>query len=160
LATGFATSSGGAIAIHRGNIDAFAPQSEESFWAITRGDFPSPYLPEARLVQIPERPDFLAAGDVIGQNGPGLVAAARGGRKLYVAARGASGQMTLLQTVDVPGAITGLDVQQLWRGAKYTQVVLGAQDASGYKLLVYNGAHEGLSAVAAYRMNGPATRFA
>ena len=41
LAIGFAAPGGGLIAIHHGNIDAFAPQSEKSFWAMTRGEFPS-----------------------------------------------------------------------------------------------------------------------
>src|SRR5262249_54028549 len=71
LAVGVSTATGGVIALHRGNLDAFAPQSEASFWAIARSEFPSPYLREGQLVRIPSRPDFLAAGDFIGLNGPG-----------------------------------------------------------------------------------------
>ena len=69
LAIGFAAAGSGLIAIHRGNLDAFAPQSQASFEAIGRGEFPPPFLPEAELVEIPSRPDFLAAGDLIGQSG-------------------------------------------------------------------------------------------
>jgi hypothetical protein len=78
LAIGFAAPGGGLIAIHHGNIDAFAPQSEKSFWAMTRGEFPSPYLSQADLIEVPVRPDFLSEGDLIGSRGSALAAAARG----------------------------------------------------------------------------------
>src|SRR5258708_31604319 len=44
LLVGYAAPSGGAIVLHRGNVDAFAPQSEDSFQAIGRGEFPQPFL--------------------------------------------------------------------------------------------------------------------
>src|SRR5579871_1291552 len=47
LAVGFATPRGGLIAIHKGNLDAFAPQSRASHEGIGRSEFPAPYLPEA-----------------------------------------------------------------------------------------------------------------
>src|SRR5258708_6007984 len=36
LAVGYATAGGGRVAIYRGNVDAFAPQSDASFWAQRR----------------------------------------------------------------------------------------------------------------------------
>src|SRR5258708_6075773 len=62
LAVGYATPEGGRIAIYRGNLDAFAPQSQASFDAIGRGDFPLPFLPNAQAIEAPVGPDFLAAG--------------------------------------------------------------------------------------------------
>ena len=56
LAAGYATPSGGRVAIFRGNLDAFAPQSDASFWGIARNEFPSPYLPEAQVV--PQEPQL------------------------------------------------------------------------------------------------------
>src|SRR5437763_15310958 len=44
LLIGYATSEGGILAVHRGNIDALAPQAPESFQAIAQGRFPSPFL--------------------------------------------------------------------------------------------------------------------
>jgi CSLREA domain-containing protein/uncharacterized repeat protein (TIGR01451 family) len=159
LAVGMATPAGGAIAIHRGNLDAFAPQSDASFWAITRGEFPSPFLPDAQLVQIPNRPDFLAAGDFIGLNGPGVVAAARGGSGLYVLARGASKSVELLQSIDVDGAIAALAAHKLENG-KYDGLLVGAHTAKGSQLLVYRGSPSGLSQVAAYSLSADAASFA
>jgi hypothetical protein len=79
LAAGYATPGGGRIAIFRGSLDAFAPQSQASFEAISRQQFSSPYLPDVKVFSVPNRPDFLAADDFIGNDCCGLVAAARGG---------------------------------------------------------------------------------
>jgi hypothetical protein len=116
--------------VHRGNLDALASQSQQSFEAIGRGEFPSPFLPDAQVVQLPDRPDFLAAGDFIGANGPGFIAAARGGSRVQVVARGDSGELELLQTVPVPGSITALSAHPLIPG-KYWQVVLGIHGENG-----------------------------
>src|SRR5258708_39047926 len=63
LVVGYAAPGGGIIAFHRGNLDAFAPQSDASFQAIGRGEFPAPFLPEARVFSVPVRPDFIALGN-------------------------------------------------------------------------------------------------
>lgn len=84
------------------------PKAKATFWAIAREQFPSPYLPDAQVVLIPDRPDFLAAGDFIGVNGPVVVAAARGGSQLHVVARGGSHRMELLQSVNGGGALAGV----------------------------------------------------
>ena len=159
LAIGFTAAGSGVIAIHRGNLDAFAPQSQASFEAIGRGDFPAPFLPDAELVEIPSRPDFLAAGDLIGQSGAALAAAARGGQSIHVLARGASGKTELLQSIATDGTITGLDAQQLTRG-KYWQVAAGVHTQSGPQLVIYSGSKEGLSQTASFPLTGDATTFA
>ncbi|HEY1218296.1 MAG: CSLREA domain-containing protein [Bryobacteraceae bacterium] len=159
LAVGLAIPAGGTIAIHRGNLDAFAPQSEASFLAIGRGEFPSPYLPDAQLVQIPGRPDFLVAGDFFGLDGPGMVAATRGGSALYVLARGASGSTELLQSIDVGGAITALGAHRLQNG-KYADLLVGAHNNNGSRLFIYRGSPAGLSQVAAFPLSADATSFA
>jgi hypothetical protein len=113
LAIGLSTQTGGALAIRRGNLDAFAPQSEASFWAIARSEFPSPYLPGAQVVSVPDRPDFLAAGDFIGENGIGMAAAARGGRSIHLVGRGESAPLEGLKSFDMGGSITALASVQL-----------------------------------------------
>src|SRR5262249_58508607 len=57
LVVGYSTGAGGYISIQRGNLDAFAPQSDASFQAIGRGEFPSPFLPQAQKLSVPVRPD-------------------------------------------------------------------------------------------------------
>src|SRR5260370_41150829 len=96
------------VALRRGSLDALAPQSDAGLWAIARSEFPSPYLREAQMVNIPSRPDFLAAGDFIGMNGAGMAAAARGGRSLDVVSRGESRKIEALQTLGVTGTLTAV----------------------------------------------------
>jgi hypothetical protein len=159
LAAGYGAASGGIIAFHRGDLNAFAPQSEESFRAIARGDNPSPYLPDVDLVAIPEPPDFLVAGDVIGVNGLGVVAAARGGNTIYVLARGASGKMELLQSIPVPGTITALDAHPL-KPTKYWHVLAGIRSGGTSGLQIYTGSAEGLRAEASFQLSADADAFA
>src|SRR5215467_10837358 len=63
LLVGYSTPGGGVVVLHRGNLDAFAPQSEASFQAIANSQFPSPFLAEAQVFAVPVNPDFLAVGD-------------------------------------------------------------------------------------------------
>src|SRR5258708_37172904 len=93
LAVGYATVDGGRVAIYRGNVAAFAPQSDASFWAVARTDFPSPFLPNVQVVALPGRPAFLTSGMFLGHDGPSLVAATRGGSTLYAPPPDTSGRV-------------------------------------------------------------------
>jgi hypothetical protein len=62
VAAGYAAPNGGGIvALHYGSLDALAPQSDASFHAISRGDFPSAFLQSARVISVPVAPNFIAA---------------------------------------------------------------------------------------------------
>src|SRR5260370_15331209 len=159
LAVGYATADGGRVAIYRGNVDAFAPQSDASFWAVARTDFPSPFLPNVQVVALPGRPDFLAAGMFIGHNGPGLVVAARGSNTIYVLARDDSGKFQVQQTVTLPGAVTALGAVRGNAGT-YAQLVLGLRNQAGAALLVYTGANDGLALTQSLALTDDATAFA
>jgi CSLREA domain-containing protein len=159
VAIGMNVSGSGLVAIHRGNLDAFAPQSEASFEAIARGEFPSPYLPQAEVIDIPSRPDFLACGDFIGLGGAALVAATRGGHSIFVLARDSSGGLAVQQILSTPGAITGLDSYDRKFG-KYWQLAVGVHTSNGPQLLLYSGANNGLRQARAIPLSGDATAFA
>ncbi|HEV3037920.1 MAG TPA: FG-GAP repeat protein, partial [Candidatus Angelobacter sp.] len=77
LAVGYATPGGGAIVLHRGNLDAFAPQSQASFDAIAQSKFPQPFVANAEVINVPIKPDFIAVGDFTGGPGHDLVTASR-----------------------------------------------------------------------------------
>jgi CSLREA domain-containing protein len=156
LAIGMST---GLIAIRRGNLEAFAPQSESSFEAIGRGEFPSPWLAQAELVEIPSRPDFLACGDFIGLGGSALVAATQGGQSIEVLARDSSGKMVVQQTITAPGPITALASYNR-RSGKYWQLAVGVRTPGGPQLLLYTGANEGLAPASVIPLSGDATAFA
>ena len=151
LAVGYAAQGGGMIAIHRGNIDAFAPQNDAAFWDIARGDFPSPFQPEANLVKIPVHPDFLAAGELIGVKRSALAVAAQGGNTIVILSSDSSGAMRVRQTIHLPGSITAMDVHHLSL-TRFHQLVVGIHTASGPQLLIYQGSNSGLSQSASFPM--------
>src|SRR5437016_3089373 len=82
LVVGYATPGGGTIVLHRGNLDAFAPQSQESWLAIGQGRFPQPYLTQAHVFNVPIRPDFVVAGNFSGDGHMDLAVSSRGGNIL------------------------------------------------------------------------------
>ncbi len=157
LVVGYAAPGGGIIAFHRGNIDAFAPQSDASFQAIGRGEFPSPFLPEARVFSVPVRPDFIALGNFTGQGNQDLVVAAKGGNALYLFAGDGKGNFDAPQAINLSGAITTLAGGDLGTSAQYTKLIVGISSNKGFSLSVYSGAAQGLRALASFSLPAAAS---
>ncbi|HEY6308183.1 MAG TPA: hypothetical protein VI488_17185, partial [Candidatus Angelobacter sp.] len=159
LAVGFSAGANSFIAIHRGNIDAFAPQSNASFQAIARSEFPSPFLTEAKTFPVPISPDFIAAGDFTGRGGTDLVVASRGGNTLYVLVGDGKGNFTAGLSINVPGAITALAADRF--GNLHSALLVGFSVQKQSYLGVYgNGkSQQGLAPLAAVPLNGPASNI-
>jgi uncharacterized repeat protein (TIGR01451 family) len=159
LAVGYATSSGGAVAIYRGNLDAFAPQSEESFLAIGQGRFPAPFLPNARLFELPQRPDFIAAGDFTGGDHVDVVAATKGSSALYILANDAHGNFTAYPAFTLPGVVTALATAK-FNNQISEDIIVAVDRPAGPALLVYSTSAHGLYLIGAYPLQAPATALA
>jgi len=159
MAVGYATASGGAVALYRGNLDAFAPQSEESFLAIGQGRFPAPFLPSVRLFELPERPDFLAAGQFTGTDDLDIVAASKGSSALYILANNGFGNFTPEPVFTLPGTVTALGTAN-FGSALATSIVVAVNRPQGPALLVYATSRNGLYLTAAYPLSAPATALA
>ncbi|HEX4427580.1 MAG TPA: hypothetical protein VH079_19420, partial [Terriglobales bacterium] len=156
LVIGYATPTGGAIALHRGNVDAFAPQSEASFQAISRGEFPSPFLTQAHVYQVPVRPDFIAAGDFTGLGNLDLVVASREDNSIYVLPGLAQGKFGSPQQVQLAGKLNALASGRLGTGQTFSNVILGITSPAGNpSLLVLGGTEIGLGIVANFPLAAP-----
>ncbi|HET9283874.1 MAG TPA: hypothetical protein VFR24_18145, partial [Candidatus Angelobacter sp.] len=142
MVAGFSGPNGGSLVIHRGNIDAFAPQSAASFRAIGRGQFPSPFLPNAQVIDIPVRPDFIGVGNFTSSGHLDLVVAARGGNSLLVLAGDGKGNFTQQQTVDLNGGVTALGAEKLTNGP-FSNVVVGTATPQDASLVVLSGSQQG-----------------
>jgi mucin-19 len=159
MAIGYATANGGAVALYRGNLDAFAPQSEESFLAIGQGRFPSPFLPTAQLFELPQRPDFLAAGQFTGTDDLDIVAASKGSSALYILANNGYGNFTPMPVFTLPGTVTALGTANFGSGLA-TSIVVAVNRPQGPALLVYDTSANGLYLIGAYPLQAPATALA
>ncbi|HEY6352018.1 MAG TPA: choice-of-anchor D domain-containing protein [Candidatus Angelobacter sp.] len=144
LVVGYGVGSAGFISIHRGNIDAFAPQSNASFQAIGRGEFPSPFHLEAKTFTVPVSPDFMALGNFIGDGNKDLAVAAKGGSMLYIFPGDGKGNFGTPQTVNVAG-VTALAAGELGRSHASTLIVGGT-----HSLTVYVSTSQGLTKLASY----------
>jgi uncharacterized protein (TIGR03437 family) len=151
LAAGYAGPNGGLLVIYRGNPEAFAPQT--SFEAIGQNRFPSPYLSQAQVIDLPFQPDFLAAGEFTDGRGTELIAASRGGTSVYVLGPDSTGKFQVRQTVSSTAAVTSLD-------ASGRMALAGASDQNGPQLLVLSGSASGLYEANSVGLSSNATAFA
>ncbi|HMF91749.1 MAG TPA: hypothetical protein VKL40_13975, partial [Candidatus Angelobacter sp.] len=154
LVVGYST---GFIAVHRGNLDAFAPQSDASFQAIGRNEFPSPFLPEVQTFAVSVSPDFIAAGDFTGLGHLDLAVAARGGSTIYIFAGDGKGNFTASQTINLPGGVTSLAAGALGRSG--STLIIGVANKQQSFLAVYGSGPQGLAPFAAFPLSAPASNI-
>ena len=159
MIAGFSAPGGGAIVIHRGNVDAFAPQSDASFQAIGRGQFPAPFLPNAKVFTVPVRPDFIALGRFTPSGHQDLVVAALGGNSLFVFPGDGKGGFGAPQTVSLSGSVTAMASENLLRSLPYSNLVVGTATPQTSSLLVFSGTDSGLSPPAVFRLAAAASNI-
>ncbi|HEV2990309.1 MAG TPA: hypothetical protein VG759_17850, partial [Candidatus Angelobacter sp.] len=160
LVVGYTTGSGNVLAVHQGNLDAFAPQSEASWRAIANNAFPPPFLNTARVLNSPVRPDFLAAGEFSGQGHIALIAAARGGNTLYLFDGKGNGQFSAPRPLSLPGTVTAVASGHFGANNRFASLLVGVSGPQHSAVLLYAGSENGLSLVASYPLPAPATAFA
>ena len=149
----------GHVTIQRGNLDAFAPQSDASFQAIAHGQFPAPFLAQSSTLGTPVNPDFMAVGHFTASGHNDLVIAAKGGSVLIVFAGDGKGNFAPPQTVNLPGGVTAMLGGYLGRANGFNQIVVGINGQSGPELAIFNGGQDGLDPVAAFPLGGAASNL-
>ena len=159
LVVGYRAPGGGVITVHRGNLDAFAPQSDASLQAIGRGEFPSPFLTDANTFSVPVSPDFIALGNFTGDGQRDLIIAARGSNTLYIFPGDGKGGFGAAQTVGVPGGVTSLAVGDFGPSAQFSTVLIGVGAGKNSSLIVLGGSAQGLNMTGALPLKGPASNF-
>lgn len=139
LAVGYANSNGGGILIiHRGNIDSLYPYGD----ALRNGQPPA-FLPDARVVALPESPDFLGVGDFDADGHWDVVAAQRGSSALYFLQGDARSGFRAAERTELSGGVTALTTGDINRVDGLTDIVVGISGTNGAKALVFespNGA--------------------
>ncbi len=137
LIVGYSSATGGAISLHRGNIDAFAPSSHDSWLAIGANHFPSPFLPAAQAIDTPVAPDFLAAGDFNGDSYPDIVVAAKGSHALYLLAGDGHGNFAAPQSIPLSGTLTALADGHIGVAQSSLDLAVSITTAEGAQLVIY-----------------------
>ena len=112
------------------------------------GRFPEPFLPNARLISLPEAPDFVGTGDFNRDGFTDIVAAQRGGSEIYLLA-GNRKNSYRLQRVEIPGRVTAMFaeiIDPLDNAADVAVAVAVAGEDNSANLLVFNHAENAFGA--------------
>ncbi|HKQ97669.1 MAG TPA: hypothetical protein VJV75_07335 [Candidatus Polarisedimenticolia bacterium] len=130
----------GAIAIHRGNIDAIYPNQPEAKERRAKGTFTdAPFLRSVSVFDAGEAIDFVGAGDFDADGHWDAVTARRGGRTLYWQRGDGKGALGAAQKIELPGALTAFVVGEVNRRDGLDDVVVAVEGAGGARLVVFEG---------------------
>ena len=108
LVIGYATAKGGAVAIHRGNPDARAPRSHQSFLAAGRGQFPDPFLPQVKVLDVGVMPDLLAVADLDGDGHKDIIVGSRTSATVYALLGDGKGKFSRTLQIHLPARATAM----------------------------------------------------
>ena len=160
LVTGYSAPGGkGIVVLYRGNLDAFAPQSQGSWLAIGRGQFPPTFLAIAATFPVPAAADLLATGNFLGSNHVDIVTAARGDNALRLLAGNGAGNFDDAKTIGLSGTVSAMAAGRFGLGNSRSTVVVGIKEPKP-AVLVYSGSREGLSPTGQFALTAPPTSFA
>ena len=138
LVCGFGFSGGGIITLHRGNVDALYPHAPEARARRSKGtSVASPFLPDARIVEMPEPPDFLATGDFDADGHRDIVAGRRGSDSLRWIPGDGVGGFGEARTVRIDGQLTALTAGDLNRPDGLADVMVGLTGPNGNRVLIF-----------------------
>jgi uncharacterized repeat protein (TIGR01451 family) len=138
LVIGSVTPVGGAITLHWGSKQAFAPRDQETLAAITQNQFPDPFLKEAATFPLPEAPDILTAGDFDRDGNQDVIAVARGSKSLYLLRGDGLGSLLPAEPVAMPGSVTAMETGDINQRDGAADLIVAVSGAEGPELLVYD----------------------
>lgn len=170
LLSAYATGSGGALLLQRGNARATAPLGED-FAQIAAGQPVTPFASRAEATEVPVRPDLLVTGDVAGFGHSDVVLAAKGDTSVYLLpsdgqggfgpaqALGLSGQVSALAVWRAPSGLnliaasvcstSGCGLEMLDHTGKQAGFVPMTEAATGLQMETLSGGHQDLAALTA-----------
>jgi hypothetical protein len=157
LAIGYAISSGGSIVLLHGNLDAHAPQSQESWVAAGRHQYSDPYLQTSKPISIASQPGLMVAADVNGDGHLDLVFAAPGSNQIFVMFGDGKGNFLAPIGTSVAGPVTALTAFRPGVPLAGEAIVVGHPSNHGAALSILSGSTGGLAVASSYSLPGSAT---
>ena len=138
LLSGYGTSGGGVVWLHRGNVDAIYPDTPEARKRREKGAFTGqPFYPPETLFNLPAAPDFLEAGDFDADGHLNILGATRGSSEIHWLRGDGAGGFSLADPVSLPGKITVLKAGEFNRRDTLTDVVVGITGTEGSSILIF-----------------------
>jgi len=138
LISSYAGPESGTLIIHRGNLDAIYPFGPEAHERRARGTFTdSPFLSPARIIEVPNNPEFLGVGDFDGDGHFDVVIAERASKFLYLLPGDGKGGLGEVQEIGLPGRVTAFVTGEVNRPDGLADLVVAVGGPAGPKVLVF-----------------------
>ncbi len=160
LVVGYAGGGGGTLSLYRGNVNAFAPQTEEAWRAVTEMRYPDPFFPDARTFETLLPAEYLGTGDFNSDGHKDLLIAARGSDMVQLCSGDGRGKFTSGELRYLPGSVTSLVTDDIGKTDGVTDLVIGINGSSGPAILVFEGANSLSVEPKTYALSKPATALA
>lgn len=162
LVTAYGTEAAGALTVRGGNLDTVYPHTAAAVERQAQGALAaSPFFAAERIVELPERPDFLVTGDFDGDGHQDIAVAGRDARSLYLLRGDGSGDFAAPEGVELPGAVTAFAGDDTHHGATSTSLFVGVVDGQRATVLVIHSlAGAAPVRVSALALSAAATAFA
>ena len=157
LAIGYGLSKGGSVLLLRGNLDAHAPQTQQSWQAAGRHQYSAPYLQSFKPTSVTVQPSLMVAADVNGDGHLDIVYATKGSSQLNVMFGDGKGNFLAPVTASVSGGLTALASFRPGSPITGEAIVAGYQSGTNSKLSILSYNSTALVARATYPLPGPAT---
>jgi CSLREA domain-containing protein len=139
----------GVLAVHTGNLDAFAPQTQTSWQSISLGQFPSPFSSTANAIQISATPDFVVTGKFAGTEHADIVTTTRNGTSLLLLAGNGHSQFASPKTTALPAGVTAMAAGKFGSQLNYGSLLVAVGGTSP-TLLLYSGSSNGLTLTSSF----------
>ncbi len=108
LVIGYGLQKGGTISFLRGNLDARAPQTYESWASAGRHVYSAPYLQSSKPLSVTVQPNLMISADLNGDGHLDLVYATKGSNQLNVMFGDGKGNFSKPVSTAVGGSVTAL----------------------------------------------------
>lgn len=136
LAVGYGLTKGGSVLLLKGNPDAHAPQTQQSWLAVGRHQYADAYVQSSKPVPVTSSPDVMIAGDVNGDGHLDVIYASRGSNRLNVIFGDGKGNFSNAISAPVGGSITALAAFRPGSPLLGEAIVAGYESGRGAKVSV------------------------
>ncbi|HXV77666.1 MAG TPA: hypothetical protein VD788_15235, partial [Candidatus Polarisedimenticolaceae bacterium] len=140
LVCAYARGDEGALALHRGNVDALFPKDPAAQRRLADGTFSGePFLSPASVTRVGLRPDLVAAGDFDADGTADLVIASRDAGRLVLLPGDGAGSFGTFRTLDLPGRATALFAGEFGRPDGLPELIVGIDGDDGPTVRIFDG---------------------
>ena len=160
LVIGYGMEKGGSFALLRGNREAIAPQTRESWLAFGRHEYTDPFLVPVKPIRVKVQPGLMVSADLNGDGHLDLVYATRGGSHLSVMLGDGKGNFQTPINATVPGRITALAAYRPGAPILGEALVVGYESGRTGRVGIMSLGTSGLAMNAAYKLPAAPSMFA